>query len=255
MLTSLSAPHRGDNAISTTRGQTGAVGKREWTRAELIELFGSVLLFSRLPAAQLEAIAMAAERKTFRRGAQIIRQGTDGDGLYVVARGSVLVSREARSGARRALNVIEAPGSFGELALLDNRTRSASIEALEEVEVFAISRTSFLGLLSRDPRLVDGLIRELGRTIRRLSDQVADEGLLDLPSRVAKTLLRVAGEQTGEQPVITLTQGKLADLAGGSRQSVNAALSSFASRGLIRVEGRQIVVTDLAGLRTRAGLS
>jgi CRP-like cAMP-binding protein len=236
------------------------VGAREWTRAQLVELFGSVLLFSRLPEPQLEAIATASERKTFRRGAQIIRQGTPGDGLYVVASGSVLVSREARSGAQRALNVIEAPGSFGELALLDNRTRSASIEALEDSEVFAISRETFLGLLSRDPRLVDGLIRELGRMIRRLSDQVADEGLLDLPTRVAKTLLRLvdnagSARRPGSAPVVTLTQGKLADLAGGSRQSVNAALSSFVVRGLIQIEGRQIVITDLPGLRARAGVT
>ncbi|HEX3706366.1 MAG TPA: Crp/Fnr family transcriptional regulator [Mycobacteriales bacterium] len=240
--------------------ESGRAGRRrEWTRAELIEIFGSVLLFSRLPGPQLEAVALAAERQAFRRGALIIRQGTEGDGLYVVASGSVLVSREARSGSKRALNVIEAPGSFGELALLDNRTRSASIEALEDSELFCISRESFLGLLSKDPRLVDGLIRELGRMIRRLSDQVADEGLLDLPSRVAKTLLRLIDHQgplkSGDQPVVALTQGKLADLAGGSRQSVNGALSSFVVRGLIRIETRQIVITDLAGLRARAGVT
>lgn len=239
--------------------QAGRVGKRDWTRAQLIELFGSVLLFSRLPESQLEAIAISAERMVFRRGALIVRQGTSAsDGLYVLAAGSVLVSREARSGERRALNVIEAPGSFGELALLDSRPRSASVEALEHAELFALSRASFLGLLSHDPRLVDGLIRELGRMIRRLSDQVADEGLLDLPSRVAKTLVRLVEGQpkshgSGDQPVVTLSQGKLADLAGGSRQSVNGALSSFVTRGLIRIEARQIVVTDLPGLRARAG--
>lgn len=241
-------------------GESGRVRRREWTRAQLIELFGSVLLFSRLPEAQLEAIATTAEREVYRRGAQIVRQGTPGDALYVVARGSVLVSREARSGAHRALNVIEAPGSFGELALLDNRTRSASVEAIEDSELFRISRAGFLGLLSKDPRLVDGLIRELGRMIRRLSDQVADDGLLDLPSRVAKTLVRLVDNQGGaltpeERAVVALTQGKLADLAGGSRQSVNSALSSFVARGLIRIEARQIIITDLPGLRARAGVT
>ncbi|HWA66550.1 MAG TPA: Crp/Fnr family transcriptional regulator [Mycobacteriales bacterium] len=234
--------------------------RREWTRAELITLFGSVPMFSRLPEPQLESIATAAERKVYPRGSLIIQQGTEGDGLYVVARGCVLVKREARTGGHRALHVIEAPGSFGELALLDNRPRSASIEALEVSEVFAISRTAFLSLLSRDPRLIDGVVRELGRTIRRLSDQVADDGLLDLPARVAKTLLRLVDNHDGSAahgglPVVSLTQGKLADLAGGSRQSVNAALSSFVARGLIHVDGRTIVITDLAGLRGRAGVA
>jgi CRP-like cAMP-binding protein len=240
-------------------GATSRVGKLEWTPAQRIELFAAVPLFSRLPTPQIEAIAMAAERRMFRRGAEIIKQGADGDGLYVVAQGSVIVKRESRGGEHRALHVIEAPGSFGELALLDNQPRSASIEALEACEVFGISRTLFLSLLSRDPRLIDGLVRELGRTIRRLSEQVADDGLLDLPSRVAKTLLRLVDSQglagsAGECPIVSLSQSKLADLVGGSRQSVNAALSTFVTRGLIRIEGRRIVMTDLAGMRARAGM-
>jgi len=56
-------------------------------------------------------------------------------------------------------------------------------------------------------------------------------------------------------PVISLSQGKVAELAGGSRQSVNGALSTLAQRGLIRVDGRRIIVVDLPGLRARAGLA
>jgi CRP-like cAMP-binding protein len=233
--------------------------RREWTRAELVELFGSVRLFSRLPAPQLEALGLAAERLFVRRGELVIKQADEGDALYVLAAGSLLVRRVSRTGTSRGLNVIDAPGSFGELSLLDSRPRSASIEALEDCELFAISRETFLGLLGRDPRLVDGLIRELGRLIRRLTDQVADEALLDLPSRVAKTLLRLVDDQvmTGpnDQPVVALSQGKLAELAGGSRQSVNAALSNMVVRGLIRMEARKIIITNLPGLRAKAGIN
>ncbi len=239
--------------------QRSASRRREWSRAELTELFGSVRLFSRLPGPQLEALALASQRVFVRRGELVIKQADEGDALFVLAAGSMLVRRVSRSGGSRALNVIEAPGSFGELSLLDSRPRSASIEALEDCELFAISRETFLGLLGRDPRLVDGLIRELGRMIRRLTDQVADEALLDLPSRVAKTLLRLADDQVmsgpKDQPVIALSQGKLAELAGGSRQSVNAALSNMVVRGLIRIDTRKIVITNVAGLRARAGIN
>jgi CRP-like cAMP-binding protein len=233
--------------------------RREWTRAELIDLFGSVRLFSRLPAPQLEALAVASERIFVRRGELVIKQADEGDALFVLAAGSLLVRRISKSGSSRGVNVIDAPGSIGELSLLDSRPRSASVEALEDCELFAISRETFLGLLGRDPRLVDGLIRELGRLIRRLTDQMADEALLDLPGRVAKTLLRLAEDQgiTGsdDQPVIALSQSKLAELAGGSRQSVNAALSNMSARGLIRMESRKIVITDVPGLRTKAGIN
>jgi CRP-like cAMP-binding protein len=233
--------------------------RREWTRAELIELFGSVRLFARLPAAQREAIAVSAEPQVARRGEVVVGQGEVADVLYVVASGSLLVHRSTRTGERRALNVIEAPGSFGEISLLDRRPRSASVEALETCDLFAVSRESFLGLMARDPRLVDGVLRELGRLVRNLSDQLADDALLDLPTRVAKTLVRLVEPQVGADPaaspVVTLSQSKLAELAGGSRQSVNAALATLASRGLIRLDTRRIVVTDLAGLRMRAGVA
>ncbi|MBV9869009.1 MAG: Crp/Fnr family transcriptional regulator [Frankiaceae bacterium] len=233
-------------------------GRRELTRAELIELFGAVPLFARLAPPQREAIAAAGVSLTAKRGETVVKQGEPGDAVYVVSRGSLLAHRMSRGGERRALNVIESPGSFGELALLDGRPRSVSVEALEECDLIKVSRADFLGLLSRDPRLVDGLLRELGRMIRRLTDQVADATLLDLPARVAKTLVRLVEPHSTEGShdlVVSLSQGKLAELAGGSRQSVNGALATLTSRSLIRIEGRRILVTDLEGLRARAGVT
>jgi CRP/FNR family transcriptional regulator, cyclic AMP receptor protein len=242
----------------TTPGRRGS-SRRELTRAELIDLFGAVPLFARLGEAQRELISSHGVPRLAKRGEVVVHQGDAGDAVFVIARGSLLVSRLSRNGERRALNVIEAPGSFGELALLDGRPRSVSIEALEECELIAVSRADFLSLLSRDPRLVDGVLRELGRMIRRLTDQVADASLLDLPARVAKTLVRLIephlADGKGSEPVVSLSQGKLADLSGGSRQSVNGALATLVSRKLIRIEGRRIFVTDVAGLQVRAGLA
>jgi CRP/FNR family transcriptional regulator, cyclic AMP receptor protein len=242
----------------TTPVRRGA-SKRDLTPAELIELFGAVPLFARLAPSQRELISATGVMMRAKRGEVVVEQGQPGDAVYIVARGSLLVSRSNRGGERRALNVIEAPGSFGELALLDGRPRSASLEALEECDLIKVSRADFLGLLSRDPRLVDGLLRELGRMIRRLTDQVADASLLDLPARVAKALVRLVEPRVAVDPkaelVVSLSQGKLAELAGGSRQSVNGALATLVSRNLIRIDGRRIVVTDLMGLHARAGVA
>ena len=137
--------------------------------------------------------------------------------------------------------------------------RSASAEALEDTDLLALPRTEFLRLLAEEPRLVQGVLRELGRMIRRLTEQLTDATLLDLPARVAKTLVRLVEVRRSVDPaalpVISLSQGKVAELAGGSRQSVNGALSTLAQRGLIRIDGRRIIVVDMPGLRARAGLA
>lgn len=157
------------------------------------------------------------------------------------------------------MTVVEAPGSFGEIPLIDGGRRSASVEALEDTDFFVVPRTEFLRLLAAEPRMVHGVLRELGRMVRRLTDQLTDASLLDLPGRVAKTLVRLVEVRREADPqslpVVALSQSKLAELAGGSRQSVNGALSTLANRGLIQIEGRRILVTDLPGLRSRAGLT
>jgi CRP/FNR family transcriptional regulator, cyclic AMP receptor protein len=243
--------------MAPTTGRRAA--DRGLTSGQRAELFGAVPLFARLGPAQRELIAATGTFRRVKRGEVVVTQGEPGDALYVVARGSLLVSRVTRAGERRALTVIEARGSFGELALLDGRPRSAAVEALEECDLVVVSRTAFLSLLARDPRLVDGLLRELGRMIRRLTDQVADASLLDLPARVAKTLVRLAEPRLAAnptaEPVVSLSQTRLAELSGGSRQSVNGALATLATRKLIRLDGRRIVVTDLPGLCARAGVS
>lgn len=229
------------------------------TSLDLAELLGTVPLLASLTLHQRELLARAAHHRQVPRGALVYAQGFPGDALYVVARGSVLVHRTGRSGERRAMTVVEAPGSFGEIPLVDGGRRSASVETLEDTDLYLVPRAEFLRLLAEEPKMMQGVLRELGRMVRRLTDQLTDESLLDLPGRVAKTLVRlveVRREADPEAPpVIGLSQGKLAELAGGSRQSVNAALATLAGRGLIHIDGRRIVVTDYAGLLHRAGLT
>lgn len=229
------------------------------TTYDIAELLGTVTVFASLSLQQRELIAHTMLPRRARRGELVVQQGGPGDALYVVVRGSILIHRTGRSGDRRAMTVIEAPGAFGEIGLIDGSRRSASAEALEDTDLLALPRREFLRLLEEEPRLVQGVLRELGRMIRRLTEQLTDATLLDLPARVAKTLVRLVEVRRSVDPealpIITLSQGKVAELAGGSRQSVNGALSTLSQRGLIRIEGRRIIVLDLAGLRARAGLA
>jgi CRP/FNR family cyclic AMP-dependent transcriptional regulator len=228
------------------------------TPLDLAEMLGCTSIFASLTLKQRELIARLLVPRSVRRGDVIFTQGGPGDALFIVVRGSVLIHRTSRNGDRRGMTVVEAPGSFGEIGLVDGSRRSASAEALEHTELYALPRHEFLRLLEEEPLVVRGVLRELGRTVRRLTDQLTDESVLDLNARVAKTLVRlVEVRRAGNRdalPVVTLSQQRVAELAGGSRQSVNAALSTMTQRGLIRIDGRRIVITDMAGLRARAGL-
>jgi CRP-like cAMP-binding protein len=196
----------------------------------------------------------AAVPRTYRKGQMLCVENDPGESLIVLKRGAVAVYRTSQTGERAMLTVLRPPGVFGEVSLLDGSARSASAEAIEDCTTLALSRAAFMDLVHSNPKILDAVMRSLGVLIRRLTEQNADHVFLDLPGRVAKALVWLAADNHAPMVTIELNQSQLAEMAGGSRQSVNQAIGSFANRGWLRTEGRRIVVTDLPALRRRAGM-
>ena len=212
-------------------------------------------MFTGLEPEARQRVLTAAVPRTYRKGQLLFVEGDPGESLIILRRGAVAVFRTAPTGERAVLAVLRPPESLGEVSLLDGSARSLSAEAIEDTTALALSRGAFIEVVHASPRLLDAVMRSLGLLVRRLTEQNADHVFLDLPGRVAKTLVRLAGDSSAPMVTIELNQSQLAEMAGGSRQSVNQAIGSFANRGWLRTEGRRIVVTDLAALRRRAGMS
>jgi CRP/FNR family transcriptional regulator, cyclic AMP receptor protein len=212
-------------------------------------------MFAGLEPEVRQRVIAAAVPRQYRKGQLLFVENDPGESLILLRRGAVVVFRTAPTGERAVLNVIRPPDVIGEVSLLDAGARSLSAEAIEDCTALALSRAAFLDLVHSNPRILDAVMRSLGALIRRLTEQNADHVFLDLPGRVAKTLVRLAGDSQAPMITIELNQSQLAEMAGGSRQSVNQAIGSFASRGWLRTEGRRIVITDLSALRRRAGMS
>lgn len=221
-------------------------------------LLRETALFAGLDAAAAAELVPRLVRRAFRRGQPLMHQGDPGDSLYVVVEGSVAIVVTSESGDRMVLTTLTAPDTLGEIALLDGGPRSAAAEAVEPVTALVLSRAVFLDLLKEQPSLADQLLRGLGARVRRLSEQAADFVFLDLGGRVAKVLLRLAedaGPSRHGVPVeVTVTQSTLAEMAGGTRQSVNQILQSFAQRGYLELTSRRVLICDAEALARRAGL-
>jgi CRP-like cAMP-binding protein len=215
-------------------------------------------LFSGIDAEVAEELARRMVRRTFRRDQPLFHQGDPGDALYVVVDGAVAVVVSSENGDRIVLTTVYAPDVLGEIALLDGGARSAGAEAVVDTAVLMLSRTAFLDALRQSPSLAEPLLRSLGGLVRRLSEQATDFVFLDLPGRVAKVLLRLADEtgpdEYGGPVTVEVTQGRLAEMAGGTRQTVNQILQTFQQRGLVEVHGRKLVICRPDLLRRRAGL-
>lgn len=230
-------------------------------RAEQAAAFlGRTEVFGALRDDALLSLGERAVERSYKRGQAIVHEGDAGDALFVVVEGLVKVFVTSEEGDEMVLVTLRPPETFGELAVIDGGTRSASAETLEATKVLVLTRSVLLEVLRTDASLTEALLRSLGALVRRLTEQAADLVFLDLPGRVAKLLLGMAdehGTSDGDALVLDLhmTQTDLAGLVGGSRQSVNQILRQFEGRGYLELRGRQVVLKKPELLRRRAGLT
>jgi CRP/FNR family cyclic AMP-dependent transcriptional regulator len=216
-------------------------------------------LFRDLDPEVLHALSDRAVTRSYRKGERVFHQGDPGDAMYVVVEGLVKVVVLSEGGEEMVLVTLGPAQSFGELALIDGRPRSAGAEVVEPTTLLVITRRALLDALAQHPGIAEKLLGSLGSVIRRLTEQTADLVFLDLHGRVAKLLLGFAEDQgkQGEEGILLdlhLTQSELAAMVGGSRQSVNQILHGFAGRGYLELRGRTVVLKDMGRLRRRAGL-
>jgi CRP/FNR family transcriptional regulator, cyclic AMP receptor protein len=236
-----------------------AQGASPRTRSRLAdqatEVLRGVALFAVLGQDGLTAAVRAGSTRTYGAGQIICHQGDPGDRLYVVVHGLVKVVLTSERGNEIFLRTLGDAEVFGELALLDGSPRSASVVAVESTLVFMLLRERLLELMRQHPRLADEFLRMLGQLVRRLTEQAGDLVFLDLPGRLAKLLLQLAGQYGAAGGAVLdrrLTQSDLAAMIGASRPAVNRALQSLAARGYLTVQGQAITIRDVEGLRRRA---
>lgn len=127
----------------------------------------NVALFAGLDPEALESLEAFTFRRTFRPGELIVEEGRTGNGLYVVLSGRVEVVKGLDGGRPQVVAALGPGEPFGEMALLGEWPRSASVRAVEETECLGMDRWAFLAHLQREPRLA---IKMLQIMARRLAD-------------------------------------------------------------------------------------
>jgi CRP/FNR family transcriptional regulator, cyclic AMP receptor protein len=218
-----------------------------------LELLGRLPLFATLTGEELADVAEVAEPAHFASGDVVFREGDYSNSCYVITAGHAAAVREHRDG--RAITLARfGPGDlFGELAMLDDQRRSATIKALDELDVVAIGGPEMRRLLREHPDIAVKLINTLAQKLRRTNERLAGQSFQTVQSRVAKALAglveaaRVEGT-SGDDIVIRTTQAELARLAGSSRESASRFLAVL-ERAEIITQGRgRLTVHDPAAL-------
>jgi len=228
-------------------------------RDRVIDVLGRTSLFGGLHRDLLDSLASACVQRVYRRDQYLWYQGDPGDRLVVVASGLVKVVVHSEAGDQIVLAALGPPEVLGELALIDEGPRSASVVAAEDTAVLMIQRAPLLHLMREHTALLEAMLKSIGALLRRLTEQTADLVFLDLGGRMAKLLLRLSDEHGRWEDGTTildlrLSQTDLAQMVGASRPAVNRILQSFAGRGFISIDGHMILLHDQTALERRAGM-
>ena len=215
-------------------------------------------MFGGLSAQAIERLSACATIRRTTAGTTIFSKDEPGTGLFAVSSGVVKISVPSADGREAVLNLVSEGEIFGEIALLDGRPRTASAIAMTDCELIAIDRRDFLSLVQAEPKIALGLIALLCARLRWAGQQFEEHVFLNLPSRLAKVLVRLSqkAEATPGPRKLAITQRELSMLTGTTRESINKQLRAWAKLKWVRLERGGIVVLSpdaIAAVAAAAG--
>ena len=209
------------------------------------EFLQSVPLFSRLGEASLDAILRLTRRKRFRKDDVIFHEKEAGDSLFIILHGRVKVAIFGDDGKEVTLSMLGEGDFFGDLSLLDQEPRSATVIAEEDCELLSLQRDDFMRALEQDAGMSASLIQVLAARLRKANHQISTLALLDVYGRVARVIQELAEEEgkrlkDGRVVVRRPTHMDIAHRIGSSRETVTRMMRDLEENGHIEMQGREI---------------
>lgn len=208
-------------------------------------LLRNVPLFAVLPESQLALLTSVVSRRPFPRGTTIMSAGEETDSLYVVISGRLKVMMSDDEGREVILAMLGPSEFFGEMGLLDDSPRSATVVTVEPCELLILAKKDFKRCLLENFEMAMTVMRGLVKRLREADQKIGSLALMDVYGRVARLLLDTA-EMVDGQKVVTkkLAKQDIAKMIGASREMVSRVMKDLQTGGFIEVRAGSIIVRD-----------
>ncbi len=222
--------------------------------ADTVRLLAHVPAFATLGPEDLARVAEVAVPRRFPPGEAVFREGEASDTCYVVRTGHARAVRVHPDGRTITLANFGPGDIFGELAMFDDELRSATVEALDELEAIAILGGDMRRILREHADISLKLVVALGRRLRETNERLLRQSFQTVQSRVASVLAQLVIDARAEgaderDVVVTATQADVAQLAGSSRESASRFLAVLERAGVVEQGRGRIIVLDPEALR------
>jgi CRP-like cAMP-binding protein len=247
--------------VSTPEGVGWPPARRagEADALDLRPVIRQIPLFRSLREPEIDALVRIAVTRQLRTRETLFYKGDPGSEVYAIISGRLKAVSHAEDGRELVFAILDPGDVFGEIALFDQRPRSATVVAFEDSSLLVIRDRDLLPLLHANEELMRQALRFLGERLRRVSALAEDVTFLSFPARLAKRLLGLArtyGTTTAEGIHIDLklSQRELGELVGVSRESVNKQIKLWTDDRLIHVDDGHITILGTRSLETLASL-
>jgi CRP-like cAMP-binding protein len=211
-----------------------------------------VPILGELPQARLEQLASTCKWQDYDAGELILSYHDPSTEAFFLAAGKVRVIIYSAEGKAVIFTDLKPGAMFGEIAAIDKGARSASVEAIEPSTIASLTASQFESLLLREPAVALATLRHVTAEVRRLSERVLEFSTLLVQNRIHAELLRLAADANQRQGQALLSPAPslsdIADRISTHREAVSRELARLGSVGLLRREGSDLRITDVARL-------
>ena len=208
------------------------------TTAVSTAVLRAVPLFASLTDEQIRAIGTMVKRRSASRNSTIMAAGDPTDSLYIILSGRLKVMMSDADGKEVILSILGPGEFFGEMGLIDDNPRSASVVAIEPCELLSITRRDFRKCMADNADIAMAVMRGLVRRLREADRKIGSLALLDVYGRVARLLLDMSETVDGQKMVTKrLPKQDIAKMIGASREMVSRVMKDLEDRLRARYRG------------------
>lgn len=213
--------------------------------------FRKFALFAELDDRELGSIAAVAKTRRYAKDDVVFHADESGDVFCLIKEGKVKVTMISPEGKEIILSMMGPGEFFGEMALVDNEPRSATVIATESLELVTIWRSDFLQILSENFGITKKVLAELSRRLRSASNRIESLATMDVYGRLARFLLDLARQNgkvldNGYVAVSRPTHQSIANMIGTSRETVSRLIHDLMKQNLLLSEGKMIYLRKTA---------
>jgi CRP/FNR family cyclic AMP-dependent transcriptional regulator len=210
-----------------------------------IDIFDQVPLFENLSEDERHNLASRFIVRHHPKNSVIINEGDDTSSFYIILKGRVKIYLTDDNGKEVVLNIQGEGEYLGEVALLDESPRSASVLTMEDCRFAVLNRQSFIECIGESPQLSLKVMQGLTRRLRALSENVRSLALMDVYGRMARLLLELAVDRDGDRVIEDrLTQNDIAARIGASPKMVGRIMQDLKKGGYVRKKGKHLIIAS-----------